>query len=212
MSRDDGFSIMDVSVDLTNDPKVRRLFRHAPDHAGVAFLAYVATMGESWKQGRRVNIDDAWPPVVPFSRPALEALIHVGLITTKGLVTTSAWRGWYEPARQRREEARARWARYNAKRHGLSTDDDAEPAQLPRGSDVGTATSVPPVSPSVPPVRPKDPQTPAKRGLRANGENPRSVAAKAREERKRRINEVRMAYYRGEITEAQRNEQLGALS
>lgn len=150
MSRDDGFAVMDVSTDIVNDPKVRKLFRHAPDHACGAFTAYIATVAESWKAGRRVSIDDAWPAFLPFDRAAVEALVHVGLLDGRGTVPPKAWRGWFEAARKRRERSRERWARYNAKR-------DADTTVAPRGSDVDTATSVPPVlpsdSPSVPPSR-----------------------------------------------------------
>lgn len=144
MSRDDGFAVMDVSTDLANDPKVRKLWRYAPDHAGAAFLAYVATMGQSWKDGRRVTIDDAWPAHVPFDKAAVEALVHVGLLDRAGRVTVKAWKGWYEPARERRERSRDRWARYNAQRN-------ADTASLPRGTNADTASSVPSVLPSVPP-------------------------------------------------------------
>lgn len=148
MSRDDGFAIMDVSSDLANDPKVRKLWRHAPDHAGAAFVAYVATMGESWKAGRRVTIDDAWPAHVPFDKAAVEALVHVHLLDRRGLIVVKAWKGWYEVARERRDKSRERWARYNASR----TNDHADTTSLPRGTTVVTATSVPPVLPSVPTV------------------------------------------------------------
>jgi hypothetical protein len=55
--------------------------------------------------------------------------------------------------------------------------------------------------------RVEEPPTPLRRGhergSRANGTNPRSVAAKAREERKRQKNAAHMAYLRGELSEGQ---------
>jgi hypothetical protein len=144
MSRDEGFAVMDVSVDVANDPKVRKLFRHAPDHAPVAFMAYIATLGESWRSGRRVNVDDAWPSSLPFSRSAVDALVHVRLLDARGMVPAKSWRMWFDVARERRQKARDRWARYNAGRY-------ADTTPPPRGSDADTATSVPPVRPSVPP-------------------------------------------------------------
>jgi hypothetical protein len=140
---------MDVSVDLATDAKVKKLWRHAPDHAGAAFIAYVATMGESWKEGRRVTIDDSWPAFVPFNKAAIEALVHVGLIDKAGRVSVKAWKGWFEVARDRRTKSRDRWARYNAQRDAVTTS-------LPRGTNADTASSVPPVLPSVPPSRPPD--------------------------------------------------------
>src|SRR6187551_1629147 len=117
---------MDVSTDLVNDPKIRKLYRHAPDHADRAVIAYVATMAESWKAGRRVTIDDAWPGFVPFDKAAVEALAHVKLIDRTGRVNVKAWREWYEVAKERRDKSRDRWARYNRHR-------DAEQTSLPRG-------------------------------------------------------------------------------
>jgi hypothetical protein len=146
MSRSEGFDVMDVSTSVCDDPKFRRLFRESPDLAPAAFCAYLAAMAESWKAGRRVNVDDAWPVFVPFDAAVVEALIGVGLLDRRGFVDGKAWRSWFEPARKRREQARERWARYNAKR-------DADTTALPRGNGVGTATSVPSVRtvrPSVP--------------------------------------------------------------
>lgn len=202
---------MDVSVDIVNDTKIRKLFRHAPAHAPAAFMAYVATMAESWRSGRRVNIDDAWPPVLPFSQAAVEALIYVRLLDESGRIITTTWRRWHEPARKRRTEARARWARYNEKRPRPNGESDGSTTPLPRGNDVDTATSVPPVR-SVRPSEGDSPPTPAKRGLRANGTNPRSVAARGRESRKRQINEINLRYYRGELTEADRDREIAAVS
>ena len=154
MSRDEGFVVMDVAVDVANDPKVRKMFRHAPDHAPVAFMAYVSTMGESWRSGRRVNVDDAWPSTLPFSRPAVDALIHVGLLDARGLIPAKAWRSWFEGAKLRRQQSRDRWRRYNENRD-RNGNNHAVTAPVPRGSDADTATSVPPFRPSVPTVPPE---------------------------------------------------------
>lgn len=143
MSRDDGFAVMDVSTDIVNDPKVRKLWRHAPDHASAAFTAYVATIAESWKAGRRVSIDDAWPAFLPFDQAAVEALAHVRLLDRTGRVTTKAWAGWFESAHARRAASRERYRRANEKRHVDATDE-------PRGSNADTHATVPPVSPSSP--------------------------------------------------------------
>lgn len=151
LSRDEGFAVMDVSTSLANDPKVRKLWRLAPDHAPCAFTAYVATMAESWLTGKRANIDDAWPAYMPFNKAAVEALVAVELLDADGFVPLPVWRKWFGPAKKRREQLRQRWRRYNAKR-------TVETTELPRGSDVSTATSdrpsVPTVRPSAPPLRP----------------------------------------------------------
>jgi hypothetical protein len=162
MTRDEGFAVMDVSTSLCDDPKFRRLQRESPELVAVGFVAYVATMAESWKAGRRVSADDAWPAFVPFEQSAIDALIRVGLLDRRGLVSSKAWRGWYLPALDRRSKSRARWARYNANR-------DAEAAPPPRGSNAGTATSVPSVRPSVPPVPSVRPSAASARGKKDDG-------------------------------------------
>lgn len=135
MTRDDGFDVMDVSTAIVHDPKFRKLQRYAPDHAGDAFTAYVAVMAESWKAGRRVNLDDAWPVFLPYNDAASQALIHVGLLDGRGFIPPKTWRGWFDQARERRQKARERWARHNANRTGNT-------ALEPRGSDAATAASV----------------------------------------------------------------------
>ena len=148
MSRIDGFAVMDVSTDIANDPKFRKLQRHAPDHSAAAFVGYVSTLAESWKAGRRVSVDDSWPAFLPFDKVAVDGLLHVGLLDNRGMIPVKAWRGWFEAARERRQKARERWARHNAKR-------DADTAFIPRGNDVDTAASVPSV-PSFRTVRPSE--------------------------------------------------------
>lgn len=152
MSRAEGFAVMDVSTSICDEPKFRRLQRENPELLAAGFTAYLSVMAESWKAGRRVNIEDAWPSFLPFDRATADALIRVGLLDRRGLLSPKGWRGWFEPARERRDKARDRWARYNAKR-------DADTTPPPRGNDVATATSVPSVSPSVPPA-PTDPVPP----------------------------------------------------
>ena len=132
---------MDVSTDIANDPKFRKLHRHAPDHSAAAFVGYLSTLAESWKAGRRVSIDDSWPAFLPFDQTAVEALMHVGLLDNRGMPPAKAWSGWFGAARDRRIKSRERWKRYNANR-------DADTTGVPRGNDADTATSVPTV-PSV---------------------------------------------------------------
>ena len=152
MARDDGFAVMDVSSDIANGRKFRRIQRQAPDLVAVAMTVYVALLGESWKAGRRVPVDDGWPTLVAFDQRVVDQMTTVGLLDRRGLVTSAAWRRWFEPARARRAASRDRWARYNANRHAVATS-------LPRGNRVATATSVPS-------VRSKE-RTVAPRGARA---------------------------------------------
>jgi hypothetical protein len=151
MPRSEGFAVMDVSTSVCDDPKFRRLHRENPELVAIGFTAYIATMAESWRTGRRVSIDVAWPAFLTFDKAVVDALIRVGLLDRRGLLSSKAWRSWFDPARKRRDQSRDRWARYNAKR-------DADTTPPPRGSDVSTATSDPSVPSvrSVPPVIPKD--------------------------------------------------------
>lgn len=192
MSRDDGFAVMDVSVDIVNDPKIRKLYRVAPDHAGSAVVAYVATLGESWKAGQRVSVEDAWPAFLPFDAAAVEALKHVRLLESKGFVMFKAWKSWFTPAQTRREAIRERWRRANEKRAQSSTNDHADTAShnggdsdatasSPRGNRAATAAnhsvpyrSDPSRTDSVPSETRDSPPPPAERGRRANGTNPRA--------------------------------------
>ena len=155
MTRTEGFAVMDVSTSILDDPKFRRIQRQAPELVATAFTAYLGVMAESWRTGRRVSIDDAWPTIIQYDAAVDSILREVGLLDKRGLPTPKAWRGWFEPARERRDKSRERWARYNAKR-------DADTTLPPRGNHVGTATSVPSV-PSVPsdPIRPNRPSVPS---------------------------------------------------
>lgn len=122
MSRDDGFSVMDMSTDIANDPKFRKVYRLDPCQVAPAFMAYLATVAESWKAGRRVTAEDAWPPLLPFDGAILQAMMAVGLLDRSGKVPLRAWLGWYEGARKRREGSRESWRRYNEKRRQREAD------------------------------------------------------------------------------------------
>lgn len=177
VSRDDGFAVMDVSTGYVDDPKWRKLLRHAPDQLGPAFIAYTATMAESWRAGRRVSIDDAWPALIPYSKPAVDALRHAGLLDSHGHVQMRAWRGWFGPAKERRDAFRDRWARANEKRRAATE-------QLPRGDSAATASPVPsvPSDPSVPSVDIREiPPPPTSGGRRKDGTNPRAAKASPRD-------------------------------
>lgn len=144
MSRDEGFAVMDVSTSLLQDPKVRKLQRYAPDRWAVAMVAYVSAMAESWKAGRRVSVDDAWPAGLVPDALALEALIQVGLVDASGLIVPRTWRSWFGKAKARRAKSRADWRKWQQehrkRKGGVSPDSDPDKA-----------------IPSVPPVRPVPP-------------------------------------------------------
>lgn len=146
-SRDDGFAIMDVSTSICDDPKFRRIARERPELVGTTFTAYMATMAESWRIGRRVGIEDAWPAILPYDAEAVAIMVAVGLLDRRGILSPKAWRGWFEPARARRDKSRADWRKWQAehRRSKGGVSPDSEP-------DKGKP-SVPPV----PSVRPSGP-------------------------------------------------------
>lgn len=160
MGRDDGFPVMDVSSAFLNDPKWRRLHRSSPELFPAALVAYTATLCESWAAGRRVSVEDAWSALLPYDAAVVTALRDAGFLDRKGFIIGASWAKWFRPAHERREKARDRWKRYNAKR-------DADTTDAPRGSDAVPATSVPPVRPSVLPSGPSRPSVPpSARGAR----------------------------------------------
>lgn len=106
MSRDDGFSVMDVSTDYHNDPKWRRLYRASPELLPVAFMAYTATVAESWKAGRRVTLEDAWPALLTYDPAVVSALTTAGFLDRRGLIVSRAWASWFDVAARRRQDRR----------------------------------------------------------------------------------------------------------
>lgn len=118
MSRVQGFEVMDMSTSLLHDPKIRRLSREHADVLAPGFMAYVATVAESWKAGDRLSIEDAWPSYLPYDGAAIAALTAVGLLDDAGRVPVKAWRGWFAPARKRRESSRKRYSDWKARHSG----------------------------------------------------------------------------------------------
>jgi hypothetical protein len=166
---------MDVSTDIVNDPKFRRLHRQNPEHVLAGFLAYVAILGESWKAGRRVPIVDSWPVILPFDAAVIASMEAAELLDSKGLIPSKTWIGWFTPAQKRRKATRERWRRANEKRLAESVNNSGSTALPPRGNHADTG-AIPSVRPS---VRPKDSPLPPKgardRSRRKNGQGPRQL-------------------------------------
>ena len=145
MTRDDGFAVMDVSSDYVNDPKWRKLHRAHPDLFAAAFVAYTATMCESWKAGRRVSIEDAWPVILPYDAEVVAALRTATFIDRHGLIVIRSWDGWFGPANRRREIAREAGREGNARRWGTRSGGDRVAIGSESGADPSTVPSVPTV-------------------------------------------------------------------
>lgn len=131
MSRGEGFETMDMSTSICDDPKLRKLARLHPELGASALLCYVATVTTSWRDGRRLTAEDAWPVIAPYDAAAVGALREVGLLDRSGRIPVRVWDEWYGVAQQRREAHRARWRRANAHR--------ADTARTPRGDRAETA-------------------------------------------------------------------------
>lgn len=151
MSRDDGFAIMDISTSVLDDPRFRKLARFAPDHVGAAVTGYVATLASSWKDGRRVSVDDAWPALLPFDSLAVDALKHVRLLDSTGRIPVKPWRGWFEAARARRDKQRADWREWQ-RTHRRGQGQSPTPSHAGVSPDSVQDKSIPsaPTVPSVP--------------------------------------------------------------
>jgi hypothetical protein len=169
VSRDDGFTVMDVSVAIHEDAKFKALARRHPELVAEAFVAYVALMGESWSAGCRVPLVDNWPRLIPYRAEVERALKRFGLVDGKGLVSIRAWETWFGPAAHRQAQSRERWRRANEKRHLTAMLNLADTAEEPRGDSADTAATVPSV-PSVPSERENgSTRSSTTTGARANG-------------------------------------------
>jgi hypothetical protein len=175
MSRIEGFDVMDVSTSILHDPKFIRLGREYPALAGPGFTAYLSVTAESWKAGERLSIDDAWPVILAFNDAVVGALRAVKLLDARGRVTASAWRGFFEQARARREKSRERWRRANEARGqkpgDLNGNDSAATSRLPRGANAVTAPPSDSVRPSESESK-KTPPNPPRRGGPRNRTKP----------------------------------------
>lgn len=171
MPKGEGFDVMDVSTRVHKDAKFRALANKHPDLVAPAFLVYVAALGESWAEGSRVPIQEAWPTLIPYRDDVVAALVEQRLVDKAGRVSMATWDDWFGTAFRRREASRERWRRANAHRAGTSGE--------PRGDREATAATVPlplplPVNTPSPAAGGED------QGRRTNGSNPRAKGTNPR--------------------------------
>lgn len=197
MSRDDGFTIADVSVAFLRDPKVRQL-RARGLEGGAAVLIYLGVVLSSWEHGERLTLSESDTPF-PATPKRVAMLREVGMIDPDGRIPGAIWAAWFGPAqarKQERREAGRRGGQAKARNARATSPELAEPLAQPYPSD---------------PIRTVvEPPTPAGRGLRSTGTSPRQIAARAQQAReaelavrRETIRAIRQRYYRGEITEAE---------
>jgi hypothetical protein len=109
MSRDDGFAVADVSVNLYDDDKVKRLYRELGGdlgRMGHAMMLAEATLLASWRDGRRRTVHEAAPLWLTVDDDLVAALVKVGLLDRSLRRPARAWAAWFGPAYERREKRR----------------------------------------------------------------------------------------------------------
>lgn len=109
MARDEGFTIADISTVYLDDEKVRRLWRLLmPDVPAMceAILVHEAAVLASWREGKRVTVDQAAPLWLPTRDEIVARLVEVGLLDSTRRVPARSWRSYFEPARVRRDARR----------------------------------------------------------------------------------------------------------
>ena len=153
MSRDDGFDVADVATGLYDDPKVKALWRALPDQGRMshALALHMATLLASWRHGCRVTVQEAVPVWLVPDAELIAALQAVRLLDKAGRLPGRSWRGWFEPVAGRRDAARERWRKANARRSAVTT-------RLPRGN-----SHLPPPSGPSGPDLPSSPLQPSQR-------------------------------------------------
>jgi hypothetical protein len=183
MPRGAGFANADIDVNIARDPKFRRLARLHPDLIALSFAGYVGMLAESWGTGERKTALDAWPEILPWSAEAVSALQEVGLLDASQKVTTTAWRGWFGAAcerRSRRQMAGSIGGKQKASnaRSLLEQEASNAVALLPQ-----TPSKILPVSQSVSQSdSPLPPQAGARpRSGRKNGNTPRAQGTSPRQ-------------------------------
>lgn len=109
MSRDGGFAIADTDTAMLSDPKVVALARllRDPVRTAAAVTLYEAVRLASWRAGCRLTLAEAVPGwwLDPWDDLAA-ALVASTLLDAEQRIPEHAWRGWFEPAWQRREAYR----------------------------------------------------------------------------------------------------------
>lgn len=111
MARDGGLDRADIDTALMGDPKVGALARRLRDSTktAAALALYVAVVLGSWKDGERLNVEEALPGWwLDDCETFAEALQAVGLLDDELRVPVESWDHWYGPARERMERYRER--------------------------------------------------------------------------------------------------------
>lgn len=121
-----GFAQMDVSTSIHADPKFRLLSRRYPEQTAGAFTAYVVLMAESWREGERLTLEEAWT-LLPYDEHVAAAMADVGLVDPDGRIPEHVWDRWYGAAEHRRELGREKQHRADVKR-GRVRPDPSRPA------------------------------------------------------------------------------------
>jgi hypothetical protein len=107
VSREDGFLIANIDIQLLDDYKLKLLRRElGVDAVLYAIALYLALVLESWGHGKRVTIEEAAPDWIELRPDVISAMQRVKLVDRSRRIPAETWEGWYGPAYRRREGLR----------------------------------------------------------------------------------------------------------
>ena len=109
MSRDEGFAVADVSVNLYDDDRVKRLYRELGGdlgRMGHAMMLAEVTLLASWRDGKRLTVHQAAPLWLTVDDELVAALVRVGMLDRGHRRPLKSWQAWFGPAYERREKRR----------------------------------------------------------------------------------------------------------
>lgn len=128
-NRVDGFSRMDISTSIDDDPKFRALWRLHPDLYSTGFTGYVGLCARSWREPDRMTAIEGWPTFPPYDSATVAALQEVRLLDAETRIPVRTWEHWFEAAVDRRQRGRDADAAYNRKRRGAVRQADSQGSQ-----------------------------------------------------------------------------------
>jgi len=171
-----GFPVADVATDLPSDSKIRALWRilHRQSLMTEARTLWEDVRLASWREGERLTVEESASSWLDPNPKVVAAMVQVGLLDESHRITEKAWEGWYTPARERRDKAKAasrvgNRARWGSDRPGIADGSERDPDATPTGVRPESGRDPRPVpSRPVPIGGTPEPQTPSR--VRPRGE------------------------------------------
>jgi len=160
MSRDDGFAVADVCVNLYDDDKVKQLYRELGGdlgRMGHAMMLCEAALLASWRDGHRRTVHEAAPIWMTVDDELVAVLVRVGLLDRGLRRPVKSWNTWFGPAHDRREARRDAGRIGGLRARGKRSIQDALEKRDSTAISTATASQHPTgrqAGPSVRPIRP----------------------------------------------------------